>query len=401
MKQLIAAFFCFSFFISYSQYKADNVKYKTVFAEDLCKTMQDNPGYILLDVRSEGEFKDTLSSSPGLNIGHMQNALNINVNQLPQRWKELTAYKDKPVFIYCYSSQRSRRASKLLADSGFTKIFNINGGLSNFYTEGIQQNACTNHSIISAAPYKIVSAKQLAQSKTNYYIIDLRSDSAFTGKSISEKTKMHGRFSKAINIPFEKFGTGALALPNKPILLVDDLGAQSPVAAKMLLAKGFKDVSILFNGMDEWLKYISNTTEKPVIKWNTFANYRMLSAEEFHKWKSDGKSFRLIDIRPREQFLNQSKNSFQNIGNIKGAVNLPFSELTTMSMPPIKTDPIVLYGFNSENEVFSAAKWFSSQGHRNVYVLQGGIFNLRWASHNLKNKSYLDDFVVNVPAENE
>jgi 3-mercaptopyruvate sulfurtransferase SseA len=212
---------------------------------------------------------------------------------------------------------------------------------------------------------------------------------------------MHGRFSKAINIPFEKFGTGALALPNKPILLVDDLGAQSPVAAKMLLAKGFKDVSILFNGMDEWLKYISNTTEKPVIKWNTFANYRMLSAEEFHKWKSDGKSFRLIDIRPREQFLNQSKNSFQNIGNIKGAVNLPFSELTTMSMPPIKTDPIVLYGFNSENEVFSAAKWFSSQGHRNVYVLQGGIFNLRWASHNLKNKSYLDDFVVNVPAENE
>ena len=30
------------------------------FPEDLCKTLQANPGYVLLDVRSQGEFDDTL-----------------------------------------------------------------------------------------------------------------------------------------------------------------------------------------------------------------------------------------------------------------------------------------------------------------------------------------------------
>ena len=401
MKQLLPAIFCFCFFTGSSQFKEDNVKYKTVFPEDLCKTLKDNPGYILLDVRSEGEYRDTLSSSPALNLGHMQNAMNVNVSQLPQRWKELSAYKDRPVFVYCYSSQRSRRASKLLADSGFTKIFNINGGIGNFYAQDIQLYPCDNYSLVTNLPYKIVSPKQLAQSKANYYIIDLRSDSAFTGKSLSERAKTLGRFSGAVNMPFEKFQSGALEVRDKPVLLVDEFGAQSPVAAKILLQKGFKDVSILFNGMDEWLKYITNTTEKPLIEWKTFADYRMLSPAEFAKWMGEKKSFKLVDVRPREQFLNQSKNSWQNIGNIRNALNIPYSELATLPMPPVKSEPLVLYGFNSENEIFSAAKWFRDQGHRNVYVLQGGIFNVRWASHNLKNQKHLSDWVVNVPAENQ
>jgi rhodanese-related sulfurtransferase len=400
MKKLLAAIFCFSFFIGYAQFKADNVKYKTVFPEDLCKTLQDNPGYVLLDVRSDAEFNDTMSSSPSLNIGRLQNALHINITQLQQRWKELTPYKDKPLFIYCSHSQRSRRASRMLADSGFTNIYNVNGGLTNFYDQGIQSADCGNYSIVTNVPYKIVSPKQLANSKTSYYIIDLRNDSAFTGKSLNEQVKMQGRFANAVNIPFEKLQSNNLTLPSKPILLVDDDGAQSPVAAKMLMEKGFKDVSILFDGMDNWVTYITNTTEKPTVQWNNFSNYKMLSPDDLNKWMKEGKPFKLIDVRPKDQFANQSKNYWQNIGNIKGAVNIPFSELTTQ-MPSNNSDPVVLYGFNGENDIFNAAKFFKSQGYQNVYILQGGIWNLRWAAHNLKNKQYLNDWVVNVPAENQ
>jgi len=401
MKQLLAAIFCFGIIMCHAQFKADNVKYKTVFPEDLCKTLQDNPGYVLLDVRSDGEFYDTTSASPALNIGHLQNALHINITQLPQRWKELSEYKDKPVFIYCSHSQRSRRASRLLADSGFTNIYNINGGLTNFYDQGIQSNPCNNYSLITNVPYKIISPKQLAGSKTSYYIIDLRSDSAFSGKSLDERTKMEGRFADAVNIPFENFQTNSLALPAKPILLVDDFGSQSPVAAKMLLEKGFKDVSILFNGMDEWLRYTTNAIDNPSVKWTVFSNYKMLSPDEFGKWMNGKKTFALIDVRPKDQFNNQSKNYWENIGQIKNAVSIPFSELATATALPSKSDPVVVYGFNSQNEIFNAAKWFKDQGYKNVYVLQGGIWNLRWASHNLKDKMYLNDLVINVPAENQ
>ena len=400
MKLLLAAVLCISFFTSHSQFKADNVKYKTVFPEDLCKTLQANPGYVLLDVRSDGEFNDTMNSSPALNIGHLQNALHINITQLPQRWKELSEYKDKPVFIYCSHSQRSRRASRLLADSGFTAVFNINGGLTNFYDQGIQSDPCGAYSIVTSVPYKIISPKQLAESKTDYYIIDLRNDSAFNGKSLDERVKMEGRFTNAVNIPFEKFQTSTFST-SKPILLVDDFGEQSPLVAKQLLDKGFKDVNILFNGMDEWLTYITNTSEKPSVKWKSFSNYSMLSPDLFDKWMKSKKPFTLIDVRPKAQFNNQSKNYWENVGQLQTAINIPYSELSAATNLPSKSDPVVVYGFNSQNDIFNAASWFKQQGYSNVYVLQGGIWNLRWASHNLKNKAYLNDWVVNVPAENQ
>jgi len=94
---------------SNAQFKADNVKYTTVFPEELCKTLMANQGYTLLDVRSQGEYDDT-STAGGLNIGHMKNSMHIDIRELPKRWKELSAYKDKPLFIYCSHSQRSRRA---------------------------------------------------------------------------------------------------------------------------------------------------------------------------------------------------------------------------------------------------------------------------------------------------
>src|SRR5258705_5149945 len=164
-----------------AQFKADNVRYNTVFPEDLCKTLMANKGYLLLDVRSPGEYDDT-SSANGLNIGHLKNAMNINITLLPQRWKEIASYKDQPVFIYCSHSQRSRRASRLLADSGFTQIYNINGGLTNFYNQALTSNPCAGYEIVTTVPYKIVSPKQLAENTkkgTSYYMIDLRKDSIF------------------------------------------------------------------------------------------------------------------------------------------------------------------------------------------------------------------------------
>src|ERR1044071_9707287 len=88
---------------SNAQYKNDNTKFKTVFLEDLCKTLQNNNGYILLDVRSKGEFCDT-SMATNLNIGHLKNAINIDVNELPNRLNELKEDKDKPIFVYCSHS---------------------------------------------------------------------------------------------------------------------------------------------------------------------------------------------------------------------------------------------------------------------------------------------------------
>ncbi len=387
-----------------AQFKADNVKYTTVFPEELCKTLMANQGYSLLDVRSQGEVDDT-SSSESLNIGHIKNAMHIDIRQLPQRWKELLAYKDKPLFIYCSHSQRSRRASRLLADSGFTKIYNINGGLTNFYNQGIESTPCAGLEIVTTVPYKIISSKQFASAikqGKSYYVIDLRSDSVYKGISTVEKSKSEGHFNGSFNIPFEKLETISSDLQTKPILLVDEYGDVSPKAARQLIEKGYKDVSILFDGMDGWVDYQTNTTDKTVVKWTRNINYNLLSAEDFNKMITNKKDFVLIDVRTKDEFSNTSKNYWQNIGQVKGAINIPLAEMSTSgSLPKSKDIPVIIYGFNSQPEIFESAKWLKNQGYKNVSILQGGIWSLRWTSHNIKGKSYLNDLVVNVPAENE
>lgn len=389
-----------------AQFKADNVKYTTVFPQELCKMLMANQGYTLLDVRSQGEFDDTLSSSESLNIGHVKDALHIDIRQLPQRWKELLPYKDKPLFIYCSHSQRSRRASRLLADSGFTKVYNVNGGLTDFYNQGIESSPCAGLEIVTTVPYKIVSPKDLdentKQSKV-YTIIDLRNDSAFKGISLEEDVRAEGRFEDAISIPFEKFAAQqSFIFPARPILLVDAFGNESPKAAKLLIDKGIKDVSILFDGMDGWEDYAVNAKDKPVVKWKQYIDYKLLPADEFARMATEKNDFALIDVRPKDQFNNGSKNSWQNIGQVKGAVNIPADELDKTSLlPTSKNTQLIVYGFNSGADIFKSAKWLKDHGYKNVSILQGGIWSLRWTAHNINGKAKLNDLVVNVPAENE
>lgn len=390
---------------SNAQFKADNVKYTTVFPEELCKTLMANRDYTLLDVRSQGEVDDT-SSSESLNIGHIKNAMHIDIRELPQRWKELLVYKDKPLFIYCSHSQRSRRASRLLADSGFTKVYNINGGLTDFYYQGIESNPCAGLEIVTTVPYKILSAKEFASNSKQgkpYYIIDLRSDSIFKGIALNEKARTEGHFNEAVNIPSEKLMTSSsIATPGKPLLLVDEYGDDSPKAAKWLMEKGYKDVSILFGGMDDWIDYSTNTTDKSAIKWTRNISYSLLSAEDFNKMINNKKEFVLIDVRTKDEFNNASKNYWQNIGQVKGSINIPYTEIkTSPSLPGSKDTPVILYGFNSQNSIFESAKWLKDQGYKNVSVLEGGIWRIRWVSHNIKGKAYLNYLVVNVPEENQ
>jgi rhodanese-related sulfurtransferase len=122
-----------------AQFKNDNVLYKTVDPADLCKEFKKNKNALILDVRSKGEHYDT-SSFTNLNLGHLKGAINIDINTLGSRLSEIQAYKDQPIFIYCSHSQRSRRASKMLADSGFNKVYNINGGLSAIHYRSLKKD---------------------------------------------------------------------------------------------------------------------------------------------------------------------------------------------------------------------------------------------------------------------
>ena len=213
-----------------------------------------------------------------------------------------------------------------------------------------------------------------------------------------------GHLNGAVNIPLNRIAVSLSSIPkNQPILIVDDFGNDSPAAAKILMDKGYKDISVLFNGMDACVTYQANPQVKLSVKWIPSSDYRLLSGEAFDQLMRSGSNVALIDVRTKEQFNNQSKNSWQNIGNIKEAQNIPVSNLqqqfSSLNLP--KNKAVVVYSFANSAEGFQAARILTDMGYKKVNVLLGGLFNLRWKAANLKGRSHLKDWVVNIPVENQ
>lgn len=84
-------------------------------AEMVKKMLSENA--LVLDVRTAGEFSG----------GHYPGALNIAVQELPQRIADLP--KGRPIVVYCASGARSERARRMLEQAGFQNVVNA-GGLS-------------------------------------------------------------------------------------------------------------------------------------------------------------------------------------------------------------------------------------------------------------------------------
>jgi rhodanese-related sulfurtransferase len=102
------------------------IKFKSLSVEEFCARISDNTNAVILDVRSESEFKGRQRNT----FGHFKNAININVTELKSRLSELQAYKNREILVYCSHSVRSPRACILLVENGFKNVSNMDGGVS-------------------------------------------------------------------------------------------------------------------------------------------------------------------------------------------------------------------------------------------------------------------------------
>lgn len=79
--------------------------------------------HILIDVRTPGEFAG----------GHIDGAININVEEIGQRLDEIPT--DKPIVLYCRSGNRSSQAARILDNAGFEGIYDL-GGIVTWANQG-------------------------------------------------------------------------------------------------------------------------------------------------------------------------------------------------------------------------------------------------------------------------
>ena len=84
-------------------------------------------GVILLDVRTSGEYA----------AGHIDGALNIDVEGMTFENEIKQLDNTKTYAIYCQSGRRSRIAAETMTDAGFTNLFNLDQGIGSWQSAGL------------------------------------------------------------------------------------------------------------------------------------------------------------------------------------------------------------------------------------------------------------------------
>jgi rhodanese-related sulfurtransferase len=96
---------------------------------ELASQLDDGGNLAVVDVRGPDEF-----SGP---LGHIVGALNIPVNDLPQRLGEIPAQQEKPVVLVCRTDRRSANAAALLRERGFRDVRVLHGGMEQWARDGL------------------------------------------------------------------------------------------------------------------------------------------------------------------------------------------------------------------------------------------------------------------------
>ena len=104
-----------------------NAKYESIAPVNFAEKIKTTTQAAIIDVRSPEEF-----------VGqHIDNAINIDWNG-DNFDKKIGKYdKSKPIFVYCMSGGRSKKAAEKLSELGFTKIYELQGGIMKWNAAGL------------------------------------------------------------------------------------------------------------------------------------------------------------------------------------------------------------------------------------------------------------------------
>lgn len=85
---------------------------------------------VLIDVRTPAEFNDE----------RIEGAVNMNVKDslFEQQVKKLD--KTNAYFLYCGIGKRGDKALKIMEHEGFTRVYNLKGGLAEWKKKGYKTN---------------------------------------------------------------------------------------------------------------------------------------------------------------------------------------------------------------------------------------------------------------------
>ena len=107
---------------------AEEVSYRQITMDEAIAIMEEETGYLILDVRTPEEFRDK----------HIPGAINIpnetiGTDEIPE-----LPDKEQLILVYCRSGNRSKQAAEKLAALGYTNIAEF-GGINDWPGETVSE----------------------------------------------------------------------------------------------------------------------------------------------------------------------------------------------------------------------------------------------------------------------
>lgn len=122
MKKLLVIFLSLIFLIGCGAVDGqESAKFTTINSKEAVKLMEEESGYVIVDVRTPEEYKS----------GHIPDAMNIPNDDIGNVELDAIPDKEQLILLYCRSGTRSQDAASKLAEMGYTKVVNF-GGISDW-----------------------------------------------------------------------------------------------------------------------------------------------------------------------------------------------------------------------------------------------------------------------------
>ena len=194
-------------------------------------------------MRPAPEF-NSIDTNTENNVGRIKGAINIPYSELKQRLDELYKYKQKSILVYTTSGDGdAARAALVLLAAGFTNVYHMLGGITNFIAS--QEDISF---IENPTPYILLNSERalkLLKSKKELTIYDTRANDEYENKLTGRNSyKNLGHIKSAIHVEEVFFYTCTLPEDKSASLLI--YGNQESVKfAAILSAKGYKHIYLL------------------------------------------------------------------------------------------------------------------------------------------------------------
>jgi rhodanese-related sulfurtransferase len=108
-----------------TQITEDNITCQKAF--DLIQSNQNNPDFVIIDVRTPDEFTQ----------GHIEKAINTDYKAETFRDEISKLDKNKTYLVYCRTGVNGASARDIMKELGFSQVYNTLGGIEKWQAEGL------------------------------------------------------------------------------------------------------------------------------------------------------------------------------------------------------------------------------------------------------------------------